>query len=76
VNYLSVNDIRRRWSCGRTFVYTAIAEMERGGYLRRIWLGRDQRLSVESVETWERLHQEPANEPMRGEIAKLRAANA
>jgi len=54
--FLSISDIRARWSCGRTFVYGAIAEMERGGYLRRIHLGSVQRIALGSVEQWEALH--------------------
>jgi hypothetical protein len=53
----------------------AIGEMERGGYLSRLWLGRDQRLSVESVRTWERTYRRPASESVRGEITHARTRN-
>lgn len=48
MSYLSVNDIRRRWSCGRDSVYRAIREMKRDGYLTRMYLGRVQRISQDS----------------------------
>jgi hypothetical protein len=74
--FLSIDDVRARWSCGRTFVYAAIGEMERDGYLQRIWLGRVQRIAAESVGRWEALHSQPAAEPLtKGRIAALRAAN-
>jgi hypothetical protein len=73
--YLSVQDIRTRWSCGRTFVYEAIAEMEVGGYLKRMWLGRHQRIALESVEHWEAAHVKPRQDNVRSTVVKLRAAN-
>jgi hypothetical protein len=72
--YLSIADLRARWSCGRTFAYQAIAEMESGGYLRRIWLGPSQRIALDSVEAWERLHASPPD-VARALVARLRAAN-
>jgi hypothetical protein len=54
--FLSIADLTTRWSCGRTFVYAALREMEDQGYLRRLWLGRVQRVALEAVERWETLH--------------------
>lgn len=55
--YLSVSGICQRWSCGRTFAYEAIHEMDRAGYLTRFYVGkRDLRIAVESLEQYERLH--------------------
>lgn len=73
--FLSISDLRARWSCSRAFVYTAIGGMERGGYLRRIYLGRVQRVALDSVETWERLHSLPQGES-RAEIAGMRQRRA
>jgi hypothetical protein len=69
--FLSVNDLRARWSCSRGSVYTALTDMERGGYLRRIYLGRVQRVALDSIETWERLHSSPRGES-RAEVAGMR----
>lgn len=71
--FLSIPDIQARWSCSRAHVYRAIAEMDRDGYLRRLLLGRSthQRISVESVEAWERLHSTPQVED-RAPVARLR----
>jgi len=55
-SFLSIADVAARWSCGRTFVYGAIAEMEREGYLRQLHLGRVRRIALESVEQYETLH--------------------
>jgi hypothetical protein len=56
VSFLSVNDLRARWRCSKSFVYSALAEMERNGYLRRLRLGRVQRIAMESVEQYEAAH--------------------
>jgi len=45
------------------------------GYLRRIWLGRHQRVALESVERWEAIHAEPEKDTVRSTVAKLRAAH-
>ena len=73
--FLSISDVAARWSCGRTFVYGAIAEMEREGYLRRIWLGRVQRIALESLERWEQAHSTSSREADSDSAASLRAAN-
>jgi hypothetical protein len=70
--FLSIAELTARWGCGRTFVYEAVAEMEQAGYLKRIWLGRVQRLSIESVERWEGLHATAALDTDRATIASLR----
>jgi hypothetical protein len=75
VSFLSVNDLRARWSCSRSFVYRAIADMERAGYLQRIYLGSVQRVALDSVETWERLHSSPQGES-RAEVPTLRRRRA
>ncbi len=74
--FLSVQGIQNRWSCGRTFVYEAIAEMQVKGYLKRMWLGRHQRITLESVERWETEHSAPEPNTVRSTVAGLRAANA
>jgi len=61
-SFLSIADVAARWSCGRTFVYGAIAEMEREGYLRQLHLGRVRRIALESVEQYEALHAKAATE--------------
>jgi hypothetical protein len=66
--WLSVSDLQARWSCGRTQVYSAIAEMQAAGYLRRLQLGRVQRVAEESVERFEAIHAGP-----RGEVARAPA---
>lgn len=71
--WLKVGDIAVRWSCSRATVYRAIGDMERGGYLRRMFLpgGSDQRIALGSVETWERLHSAaPGSE--RAAVATMR----
>lgn len=73
--FLSIAELTARWGCGRTFTYDAIAEMEAGGYLKRIWLGRVQRVGIESVERWEALHTKPEVNTDRGVIATLRTAS-
>lgn len=83
--FLSVSDLQARWSCGRTFIYAALGEMERAGYLRRLWLGRVQRVGLESIERWEEAHarRDPTPEgqalalparPRRAEAASAGAA--
>jgi hypothetical protein len=75
--FFSINDLCQRWSCGRTTAYKAVSEMERGGYLNRIYLfGGDQRIALRSVETWERLHAYPPAEDSRVQVVALRVANA
>jgi len=66
--YLSITDLCRRWSCGRSFAYAAVGDMARAGYFRRIPVGRQHRIALESVEIWERLHEHRADE----EVAQLR----
>jgi hypothetical protein len=73
--FLSVNDLRARWSCSRAYVYKALAEMERASYLQRIYLGSVQRVSLDSIETWERLHSSPQGES-RAEVSTLRRQRA
>jgi hypothetical protein len=73
--FLSIGDIRDRWSCGRTFVYEALADMERGGYLRRLAIGRRPRFALDSIETWERLHTNTGAAIERRGLVALRAAN-
>jgi hypothetical protein len=70
--FLSIAELTARWGCGRTFAYEAVAEMEAGGYLKRLWLGRVQRLSIESVQTWEALHSKAGVDSDRATIAVLR----
>jgi hypothetical protein len=74
--FLSISDICTRWSCGRTFVYAAVAEMEREGYLRRLWLGRVQRVELVSVERYEALHADQRATPERATVVTLRVASA
>ena len=71
--FLSIAELTARWGCGRTFTYHAIAEMDAGGYLQRIWLGRVQRVSIEAVERWEALHSKPRPNSDRATIAVLRS---
>jgi hypothetical protein len=67
--YLSVNGICQRWSCGRTFAYEAIHEMDRAGYLERFYVGkRDLRIAVESLEQYERLHSRREQDPEEREV--------
>lgn len=54
--FSSIADLTARWSCARSTVYAAIREMERSGYLKRLFLGRVQRIAMESIEEFERLH--------------------
>lgn len=54
--FLSIAELTARWGCGRTFTYEAIAEMEAAGYLKRLYLGRVQRVALESAEEFERRH--------------------
>lgn len=54
--YLTIQDLKNRWHCGKTFVYEAISEMLGNGYLERIWIGRSQRISLASIECWELEH--------------------
>lgn len=61
--FLSIADVQARWSCGRTFVYAAVAEMKAGGYLRRLQLGRVQRIAEESIERFEALHTDHREAP-------------
>jgi hypothetical protein len=61
--FLSIGDLRVRWSCSKSFVYVALAEMESAGYLRRLRLGRAVRVAVESVERWESEHTVAAAAP-------------
>jgi hypothetical protein len=70
--WLSINGLRRRLSCGKTFAYQVVAEMEQGGYLRRIWLGRHQRIAVESVERWEAAHAAQESD-LKTAVVNLRA---
>ena len=72
--FLSVADLAARWGCGRTFTYGAISEMDAAGYLQRVWLGRVQRVSVDSVEKWEALHSKADVDTDRSTIATLRTA--
>ncbi len=74
--FLSVQDIHERWSCGRTFVYQAIAEMEHRGWLRRMWVGRHQRIALESVQRWEAEHVDPPRNTVRSKVTKLRATRS
>jgi len=74
--FLSIADVAARWSCGRSFVYEAIAEMERNGYLRRLVLGRVQRIAVESILQYEVLHAGAEVDRSASVIAGLRAARA
>jgi MarR-like DNA-binding transcriptional regulator SgrR of sgrS sRNA len=54
--YLTLQDLRARWHCGKTFAYEAIAEMQANGYLTRLWIGRSQRIGLASIERWELEH--------------------
>lgn len=74
--WLSINGLCRRWSCSRPTVYKAIREMGQGSYLNRIFLGRktDQRISLDSIHTWESLHARPEDET-RTEVVELRERN-
>jgi hypothetical protein len=74
--FLSIRDVQTRWSCGRTFAYEALAEMEAAGYLRRFWLGRCQRVAVESVERYEAEHADQPHDCTRSTVAGMRAANS
>lgn len=56
VAYYSIQALRIRWSCGETKVYDAIHEMESNHYLKRMFVGHDQRVALESVERYEREH--------------------
>lgn len=75
--WFSVNDLAARWRCGRTFAYKAIGEMETGGYLKRLFIGSDQRVSLESVAMWERLHSAAIGEQSTAaKVVTLREQNA
>jgi hypothetical protein len=74
--FLSVLDLQARWSCGRTFVYAAITEMERRGYLRRLQLGRVQRIALASVEAWEAAHSKTPRAERQVALARPRRAPA
>ena len=54
--FLAIRDIRRRWSCARSTVYDAIKEMDAARYLKRLYLGRVQRVALSSIEEYERRH--------------------
>jgi len=72
--FLSVADIDARWSCSRAHVYRAIAEMEREGYLRRLLLGRVQRVAEASVAQYEARHATQPVDMPKSTIVGLRAA--
>ena len=55
-DFLSIASLTARWNCARSTTYEAIKDMERGGYLKRVYLGRVQRISMESIEEFERQH--------------------
>lgn len=73
--YLATSELRSRWDCGKSFVYTAIARIDAEGYLKRFWLGKHQRIALESVEAFERMHLAPEGE-IRSMVIALREANA
>jgi hypothetical protein len=54
--FSSIADLTARWSCARSTVYAAIKEMEQSRYLKRLFLGRVQRIAMESIEEFERRH--------------------
>ncbi len=55
--YLSVPDLMRRWSCGRSAVQHIIEEMEEDAYLERVLIRGDEKIPFHCVDRWERLHQ-------------------
>jgi hypothetical protein len=75
--WLSISDLARRWSCSRASVYRAIREMERGNYLRRLYLGKsDQRIALASIEAWEHRHAMPQGQRALAEVVEVRQRNA
>jgi hypothetical protein len=64
--WLSIPDLQERWSASRSSVYRALAVMAREGYLRRMALGSDQRIALESVERYEGCREKPARPTARG----------
>ena len=76
--WLSVNDLCTRWSCSRSYVYRRVLpDMERDGYLQRLFLGGDQRIALASILTYERAHATaPGVEAKRADVVELRQRNA
>ncbi len=71
--FLKPQDIMERWTVSKATVYRAIDEMEQGGYLKRLYIGKghDQRIALESIETYERLHNMPGG-GVAAEVVALR----
>src|SRR4051812_36466699 len=70
--WFSIQDLRSRWSCSKTYVYRALREMDRDGYLEQLFLNsRNQRIALQTVLRWEREHSQPI-EHSRSEIVALR----